>query len=255
MEIIADVPILLEESDILITTPRKDVMFQWGSNLIRSIASALTKLYFWHEDLRNSVDKPLYTAVPSTVCNVADTSPSDKVFPFALEFLSLNNAIILSFSWSVMLQCLDTIDKLHSLQQKHVEDPPSMREMLDDTDSTSVTWSAHQQGLSETVAMYQYRLPANSSSNNFGDAKWPSIEFIKSEANRLARYLCQSMEYSHRPQLGMLATQSVTYPAWTARQHFRQHGMEKEHAWTGHMKDMTGPNFRSGTIMKFRDMN
>ncbi|KAF2094148.1 hypothetical protein NA57DRAFT_80565 [Rhizodiscina lignyota] len=254
MEMIADVPVLLEEADLLSSTPRKDVLLQWGSNLIRSFATALVRLYFWNEDLRVSSETPLYTAVPSTVCNPADTSPSDKVFPFSLEFAGLNKVILLTFGWSVMLQCLDAIDQLYTLMQNNLEKVPSMHDIMDDEDCTSVTWSAHQQGLSESIAMHQYQLPVQALRSSPSDAKWPSIEFVRSEANRLARFICQSMEYSHKTELGMLACQCTTYPTWAARQHFRQHGLERELAWTGEIQNMTGPSFRTGLrMMKFAD--
>jgi len=83
----------------------------------------------------------------------------------------------------------------------------------------------------------------------------PSVDAIKAEADRLARYICQSIEYLYRVDHGILGPQSTTYSQSVLRKFFREtKGYERELAWILQVKGMQGPGHRVGVeLMTFQD--
>jgi len=83
---------------------------------------------------------------------------------------------------------------------------------------------------------------------NSADRKFSTASSIKSEADRLARFLCQSIEYCHRADMGTLGPQSTTYTQWVLRCYYRKAGLDRELEWCRNIKYMTGPNSQCGIV-------
>jgi hypothetical protein len=80
--------------------------------------------------------------------------------------------------------------------------------------------------------------------------KFSSASAIRSEADRLARMICQSVEYCHRQEMGTIGPQSSTYGRWVVGRYYREAGLRRELDWCLNIKNMSGPNSRCGiTVM------
>jgi hypothetical protein len=219
LDIISEVPILLEETDNIIRSGVTD------TTLLQTLLRVFERFCAWQQLYRLHSGGPLYWAVPSRFHNPSDTNFAKKLFPFALEYPSLNVAIQLNFSSAVMLQVLSAVLQLldggnsdlykeldrHQFPNRHYHDDTLKAEEL--------SWS---------------------------------VSTIKREANRLARFLCQSIEYSFRSEMGTLGAQTTCHPQWALRSYFHQVGLERELEWCRCIKGMHGPGFRHGfTLMLF----
>jgi hypothetical protein len=99
MDLAAQLPPLLEDIDATTT----------GSNhpaLLQSLLNIVNGLEHWQQTYPRTPTQPLYWAVPSKLHNPSDAAHASALFPFALEFESLDVAIPFTFSTAVMLQCL-----------------------------------------------------------------------------------------------------------------------------------------------------
>ncbi|KAF2794871.1 hypothetical protein K505DRAFT_241199 [Melanomma pulvis-pyrius CBS 109.77] len=74
--------------------------------------------------------------------------------------------------------------------------------------------------------------------NSFGN--------ILREADKLARLLCQSIEYCHRIEMGTFGPQTMVYPQWIMRQFFARYGTEREVKWCNNIRNMSGIGTRCG---------
>jgi hypothetical protein len=80
-----------------------------------------------------------------------------------------------------------------------------------------------------------------------------SMGSIQHEANKLARLLCQSIEYCHRIEMGTFGPQTTVYPQWIMRQFFARRGAERELQWCRNIGNMSGIGTRCGIkLMSFQ---
>jgi hypothetical protein len=84
-----------------------------------------------------------------------------------------------------------------------------------------------------------------------GELSW-SLLSIQREADRLARFLCQTLEYCFRYEMGTLGAQTTCHPQWALKNYFRQIGLQRELEWCKNITYMHGNSLRSGlTLMLF----
>lgn len=208
MDLVSEVPLLLEESD--------DVVRSGASypQLLRNLLEVFRKISDWQKSYRLSTARPLYWAVPSRLHNSSDDGFSNRLFPFAFQFESLNVAIQIIFSSAVMLQLLSAVLILKGGVGGSCEE-------LLRQDTTEVDNSDAEKNL------------------------W-SVPSMKQNADRLARFLCQSIEYCFRHEMGTLGPQATCHPQWAMKDYFRHVGLERELAWCENIKNMDGPGMRPG---------
>lgn len=200
---------------------------QWKTCLFKAPLAVLEKLYDHHLKYRAHLGTPIYWAMPSVVHNPADDSYPSKLFPFALRFESLETASHVVFWWAVVLQVLCSMIDLH----QHFS-------------GSSTRFSESGQSKCEDPTELQPRL----------NSRYPTMSSVKEEADKLARYLCQSIEYCHRIENGTIGPQMTTYAQWVAKSYFQQFHCERELAWCLNIKNMRGPGFRHGIeLMGFQD--
>ena len=202
IDLASEAPLLLEKSDAAITSSTPNL------SLLPGLLTVFHHLCAWQHAYKLSIAKPLYWAIPSRVHNPCDDTHGSRLFPFALEFSSLDSAIPFIFSSAVMLQILSAallLAEQQSMSSRQQETPPSSSD--DDT------------------------------------PHWSGLD-IKREADRLARFLCQSMEYCFRHEMGTLGAQATCLPLWATASYFRQVGMKRELEWCRQIKDMDGPGLR-----------
>jgi hypothetical protein len=227
MDLISEVPLLLEESEILLTSAKSTFSLR-ESTLLQSLLCVFQKLDTWQQRCRLSFAKPPYWAVPSKLHNPSDDAFTDKLFPFALEFESLNVAMPLVLNSGVMLQVLGTVLLLDA-KIGSFNDQPMARDTVESRKRNPLDGQ-------KTVTL---------ASGTIGQ-KYASVSSIKAEADRLARFLCQSIEYCHRIEMGTLGPQATCHPQWAMRRYFRQARLERELEWCKNIKNMSGPGSRCG---------
>ncbi|KAF2464800.1 uncharacterized protein BDR25DRAFT_271487 [Lindgomyces ingoldianus] len=209
MDIVCELPQILDSATKLVLTG------QSGDSEITAAVAALWSimgdLYAWQARLCAASPTPLYTAVPSKLNNPSDDTHDMKLFPFALEFRSLQTATHFVASWAFQLH-------IHTTLQRLFEERDEARTMA------SRFFDLH---------------------NSFG-----SIQY---EAGKLARLLCQSIEYCHRIEMGTFGPQTMVYPQWIMRQFFTQCGAERELQWCNNVGNMSGIGTRCGIkLMAFQ---
>jgi hypothetical protein len=209
-DIIAEVPVLLEESDLLISNTN-NTNTHWRAAVLRGFFSVIDKIYAWQ-----NLSCPSFHAVPSRLHNPADDPFPDKAFPFSLEFDSLETAAQFCLSWAVTLQILGKVAELY--QHFWGENEP-------------------ERSLTELVSNNGINCPK---------LKYDSLSSIQTEAYKISRNLCQSIPFCHRVEMGMYGPQSTCYVQWTLRKFFEQHGYERELQWVLNIKNMRGPGHRCG---------
>jgi hypothetical protein len=226
IDVACEVPALLEESDIL-TTSRNVMPEQWNASPFNASFAVLEKLHDRHQKYRAKTGTPLYWAMPSGVENPADDPYNNKLFPFALQFKSLETAGQVVLWWAIALQVLCSMIYLY--QHFFGSSAPS---------------PAFDQSKSEDLRGPESRL----------NSRFPTMSSVKDEAHKLARYLCQSIEYCHKIEHGTFGPQMTTYAQWVLKSYFRQFHYERELVWCLNIKNMRGPGFRHGIeLMGFQN--
>ncbi|RDW75501.1 hypothetical protein BP6252_06643 [Coleophoma cylindrospora] len=226
LDVASEVPDLLEELNMLIAG-RKIVPEQQRPSLFQSSLAVLEKLYDRQQKYRVEKARPLYWVMPSRVHNPADDAYENKLFPFALQFESLLTASQVFFAWGITLQTLCSMINLY----QHFFD-------------RSVFSASYDPSKSEHFA----------GPGPHWNARFPTIFSIKEEADKLARYLCQSIEYCHKMENGTIGPQMTTYGQWILKWYFQQFHCEHELSWCLNIKNMTGPGFRDGIeLMGFHE--
>jgi hypothetical protein len=220
MDVITQVPLLLQRSNEMINS--KTVHLEHLSALLIAFRQIMT----WQQWCKRSSTTPLYWAVPSNIHNPADDGYPSQLFPFSIEYEGLNVAMLFVFSSAVMLQLLsaahllittndvlsDKINKLASTERAQ-EDQPEHREHT-----------------------------------NLESEQW-SLFLIRSEADRIACFLCQSTEYCFRYEMGTVGPQAMCHPQFAMRNYFCQVGKERELEWCENIKDIDGHGVRRGIKM------
>jgi hypothetical protein len=218
VNIISEVPLLLEDTDQAIASGVASLQ------LFQALMKVYQKFSSWQQSYRSRSVGPMYWAVPARLHNPSDEAFANKLFPFALEFASLNMAIQCSFSSAVMLQVL------------------TAALLLLGNDNTSYTSIVQQTKGGNTLKLEK---------SSTGELSW-SLLSIQREADRLARFLCQTLEYCFRYEMGTLGAQTTCHPQWALKNYFRQIGLQRELEWCKNITYMHGNSLRSGlTLMLF----
>jgi len=217
IDVACEVPVLLEESDMLISSG--NIMpEQWMPSLFKSSFAVLENLHEYLQRRATESGKPLYWALPSGVDNPADHPYSSKLFPFALYFESLETAAPTVLCWAMELQILCSMIDLHNhFFGVSSASPPS----------TDQPKSEHPPGPEPLM-----------------NSRFPTLASIKDEAGKLARCVCQSIEFCHKIVNGTIGPQATTYAQWVLKSYFRKIQAERELEWCLNIKNMRGPGFR-----------
>jgi hypothetical protein len=218
IDVACEVPVLLEESEILAAS-RNTIPEQWRASLFKASLAVLEKLHDHHQKYRAETGRPLYWAMPSGVDNPADVPYDSKLFPFALQFESLASASQVILWWAIVLQVLC-----------------SMIDLYQHFFGSSTLASAFDQSKSEDLPGLEPRL----------NPRFPTMSSVKEEADKLARCICQSIEYCHKIENGTFGPQMTIYAQWVLKSYFRQFHCERELVWCLNIKNMRGPGFRHG---------
>lgn len=226
IDVACEVPVLLEESDMLIAS-RNIMPEQWRASLFKPSLTVLEKLHDHNQKYRAKTGRPLYWAMPSGVDNPADAPYNSKLFPFALQFESLETASQLVLWWAIVLQVLCSIIDLY----QHFFGRSTLSSAFDQSKFWDLT------GPEPCL-----------------NSRFPTMSSVKKEADKLARCLCQSIEYCHKIENGTIGPQMTTYAQWVLKSYFRQFRYERELVWCLNIKNMRGPGFRHGIeLMGFQD--
>jgi len=226
IDVACEVPVVLEESDLLMSS-NNPILDQERTNLFKASLAVLEKLHERQRKYRAETERPLYWAMPSGVDNPADEPYDSKLFPFALQFYTLESASQVVLLWAIILQVLC-----------------SMLDLYQHFFGSSALSSAFQQSKPKNLTGLAPLL----------NARFPTIFSIKEEADKLARCLCQSIEYCHKIENGTIGPQMTCYAQWVLESYFRRFNYERELAWCLNIKNMRGPGFRHGIeLMGFQD--
>jgi hypothetical protein len=225
MDAVIEVPRLLEKSDKLIRAGSRD------AECLQNLFTAFKKMQTWQQWCKLSSGNPLYWAVPSRSTNPADDGFETQLFPFALEFESLKTAMHFTFSSAVMLQILSAALSFHATNtNEQLHTPP------------------HDNPQDNTPSSTNYELQEEDASGIWSPSR------IRLEADRVARFICQSTEFCSRQEMGTVGTQAMCHPLFAMCDYFRQTGQVRELEWCHNIRNMSGAGIRTGVqIMVFGD--
>jgi hypothetical protein len=236
IDILADVPGLFEESDMILhgVNDNDELAGIWAKPVLRGCMSVVRKIYALLSRIRAATPGSApYWAVPSVLHNPADDEAGYKLFPFSLEFDCLHSGITFILSWASLITVLSNIIEVYNEINEAVDDLPPLEQLLECRESSP-------SDAEKTVSLR---------------SDWPSKPAIEAETAKLARLICQCIEFFLRDDMGILGPQSTTYSRWAVRSYFRNHpGYERELAWCLNIKNMLGPGHRCGLeLMSFQD--
>jgi hypothetical protein len=219
MNIVSEAPVLLEKSSELIRSGEVD------EEHLLSLFETVHKIETWQQSHKLSSIKPPYWAVPSRLRNPSDDGFAGPLFPFALEYRCMNVAMLFMFGSSVMLQILTAAVRIMDTSSAPQDnffapksDPSLDQTQLDENESTDPQF--HDGATS-------YSLP-----------------YIKRKADNIARFICQSIEYCCRQEMGTVGAQASCHPQYALRNYFQRAGLERELEWCRNIKNMAGPGLR-----------
>jgi hypothetical protein len=235
------VPAVLERATSLSSIVDRNAFLKESTAVVQSMFTMLKSFQAWHDDFWKASPTPRAWPVPSRAVNPADVEPSNKIFPFCFEFESLNVSVVITMCWAITVTLHSNIIQICELVQVKLGHPIELEDLLVETGITVV----------DEANQYSSQKSSPSSAH-----KGCLLYQIKGEGTKLARYLCQSMEYHHRVDMGTYGGHAVTYSSWSARQYFRLHpGHEREWSWLQNMHKMEGPGTRWGiAMMIFEDI-
>jgi hypothetical protein len=218
ISLVSELPQMLEEVEITLANGHETTT-STASTLLQSLLHFYDKLVRWKELFNSRFDHKGYWAVPSKLHNPSDDAYSDPLFPFALEYASLDISMLFTFGAGVMLQVLTTVLQLDK-QIRYFE----------------------------SQSMAQYRTIDSISPNELNQ-RYDSETSIREEANHAARLVCSSVEYCLRKDMGTLGPQCLCHAQWILRRYFYQSGLKRELDWCSNIRNMSGPGFRCGIDM------
>jgi hypothetical protein len=222
VDLISQVPVLMEETDRVVASEVP------SPKLLQILLEVYQKFTRWQQSYRLKSAGPMYWAVPSRLHNPSDDAFANRLFPFTLEFSSLNAAIHISFSSAVMLQII------------------TAALLLLEKDSASYKGIIGQ----DSPCSPDHESPKLESPNI--EATLWSVCSLQREADRLARFLCQTIEYSFRYEMGTIGAQTTCHPQWALRSYFRYAGFQREFEWCKNIKNMHDTSLRPGlSLMLF----
>ena len=218
------VPAVLEEADRFMasanTTPE-----HLTSHIFKPSLDMIEELQASQQNHKDMLQSPVFWAMPSTADNPADEFYDTKLFPFALHFQSMESALNMVLYWAMLLQVHYNVICLGL----HFPPPVNSSEEMNPFNIESPTES-----------------PRNSG--------YGSMTSVMEEANKLARYICMSIEYCYRIEHGTLGPQLTCYAQWILKLYFRKIDCVRGLAWCLNIKGMKGPGFYSGIeLMGFED--
>jgi len=225
MDLITDVPLLLEKSDEMIRSGSEDPKYY------RTLLSSCQRIVNWQQRCKFGSTSPLYWAVPTRARNASDDGFATPLFPFAIEYESLHVAMLFVFSSAVMLQLLSAALMLQ-------QDDGLSEEDISQLSSLQGLNEPHEETYGNTCFKARVESP-----------KTRSLSQIRSEADRTARFLCQSTEYCFRRDMGTVGTQAMCHSQYILRNYFRQVGLARELDWWRNIKNMKGPDLGRGIEM------
>lgn len=242
---IADIPVLLERAVLLPSIGDQSSFLRESAIVAHASLTVVNSVESWLAEFWKASPKPLAWSIPSSASNPADVDPSSKIFPFCYEFESPSVAVTLVTSWAVIAQLYSNVIQVHSLVQTKLGHHIELESLL--TRANAETPLAEMASSSE--ASTQGILSSTA-------GRGRSIQDIRNEGTRMARYVCQSKEYFQRTEMGTLGSHATTYPIWSARQYFQLHpGHERECLWLQNIHNMSGPGTRWGlSMMTFADI-
>ncbi len=194
IDIACEVPILLEEMDKLTASPNL-IPKQWKSNLFKASLVVLEKLKNCHQEHRARTGRPLYWSKPSGVDNPADEPYNSKLSPFTLQFDSLETASHVVLWWAIILQVLCSMIDIH----EHFFGDSILSSTFDRSYFGEFTGP-------EPLL----------------NSRFPTMSSVKEEAEKLARCICQSIEYCHKTENGTIGPHMTTYAQWVLKSYFRR---------------------------------
>ena len=226
IDVASEAPAVLEQSDLLMSESGT-LSDQEMGNIFSTSLTVIEKLEDRQQRYRAEIGRPLFWTMPSSVENPADESYDSKVFPFALHFNNLETASQVILLWSITLQVLCSMLDLY--------------ERFFDTSALSPAFKR------SNAADATVPVPILNS-------RFPTMLSVKAEADKLARYLCQTIEYCHRISNGTIGPQMTCYSQWILKSYFRRLNYKRELAWCLNIKNMRGPEFRHGIeLMGFQE--
>lgn len=203
-----------------------------ASVVMNALLEYIRRFDDWLDTQRAKSETPLWWSVPSVVTSVADPSPSQKLFPFAMEFPSLNVFIGVNQVWTMKALVYSDIIQLYDLVTRQCSHMLTLGAIL------HRNTSSRQEAATTLVSLRD----GNQTESNFDSL---TIEHIRAEGTKMARLVCQAMEYAHRIDLGTMGVQSTTFCRWVIRHYFRFHaGHERELEWANNIHKNVGPGTR-----------
>lgn len=236
LDIIINVPTLVSQTNALMDDPHPEQRDRELASIVKDFIRVVNKIHLWQHRTEIHWSKMPYWAVLSQMHNQADDKYPTKLFPFALEFDSLDSAILFSFKWSIQLQVFNKIIHIYRSIHANGNFLPELCEIFE----PDVQQDSQAMCMGESAYINYNRI---------------SMSFAKAEADRLGRLLCQCVGYCYRTEMGTLGPQSCRYPQWVLRQFFRQNeGYERELEWVLKIKYMTGHGlYEKLELMEFED--
>ncbi|KAI1772921.1 hypothetical protein F4818DRAFT_443804 [Hypoxylon cercidicola] len=233
----ADIPAILEQAVALCSIRDHDALLRESAAVTQSILAMVKSFEVWLDECWKASSSLRVWSVPSRAVNLADVDPSNKNFPYCFEFESLVVGVPVVMCWAVATQLYSHVIQIYDLVQARLGRHITLQYLLTQADTTVVDAASHDSPL----------LTAD---------RGRSIQDVRDEGTRMARNVCQSMEYMHRIEMGTYGGHSTTYPTWSARQYFRLHpGHEREASWLQNMHKMEGTGTRWGlSLMTFADI-
>jgi hypothetical protein len=222
MDMACGLPAVLEATEKLQSEPEPEPPEHDQATAIQALTIILQNIYIWQFELRQSSSSPLYTTTPSQLVGPVDQAYGTKTFPFAINFRSIQVASCLTVSWAIQLQVHYTLLRLCATSELETLNLP---------------------------ADFSLHSTHGSNQKEQGEASTNPSNSIRVEADRLARCLCQSIEYCHRVEMGTFGPQTMLYSQWVMRQYFQHVGAERELLWCRNVEHMHGTGARFGIKM------
>ncbi|RKL04930.1 hypothetical protein BFJ70_g17153 [Fusarium oxysporum] len=211
LDIIIDIPSVMAGAHTLIL--HKETDLKQSLQCFSLLHQKFRDLDHWRELHHRSttayIQGPLYWSVLSRANNPTDDGYVDKLFPFALMFSSVESACAWVLCSTIMLDVLYTISLLGLSNVSNDKTLPSLTDIIED------------------------KIPEYNASN---------ISSIGlTDADRLARMLCQSIEFCYRRVNGTFGPQMTSYTQSILLRYFSYRGLNRELEWCIAIKDMRGP--------------
>ncbi|KAL5603544.1 hypothetical protein FOVSG1_006294 [Fusarium oxysporum f. sp. vasinfectum] len=211
LDIIIDIPSAMAGAHALILCREKD--FKQSFQYVRLLHQKVRDLDHWrnlhHHGTIAYNQAPLYWSVLSQARNPTDDAHVDKLFPFALMFSSVESACAWILCSTTMLDVLDTISLLHLSHATNGKTPPYVTDIFE-----------------------------NKMSEHFASS--PS-SISMADIDKLARMLCQSIEFSYRSENGTFGPQMTCYTQSVLLRYFSRRELDRELKWCIAIKDMRAP--------------